>query len=161
MPRQAPNILFIQADQMAAPALPFHGHPVVKAPHMAALAREGVVFDNAYCNAPLCTPSRCSMLTGLYPSDIEVYDNAAELPASVPTIAHHLRHGPLRAKRGTGAPAVPRGTAARRTGGLASPRFILAERARDGMFPRTCHWRRQPVRFAFSALAKLEKPTEH
>lgn len=87
----APNIVLIQADQMAAPALPFHGHSVVKAPHMAALAESGVVFENAYCNAPLCAPSRFSMLSGRYASEIEAYDNAAEFPATVPTFAHHLR----------------------------------------------------------------------
>ena len=92
MPGKAPNILLIQADQMAAPALPFHGHPVVKAPHMSALAAEGVVFDSAYCNSPLCAPSRFSMLSGLLASQIEAYDNAAEFPATVPTFAHHLRH---------------------------------------------------------------------
>ena len=87
----APNILFIQADQMAAPALPVYGHPVVRAPHIADLGAGGVVFDNAYCNSPLCAPSRGSMLTGLLPSRIGAYDNAAEFPASQPTIAHHLR----------------------------------------------------------------------
>ena len=91
MPARCPNILFIQADQMAAPALPFHGHAVVKAPHMAALAEAGVVFENAYCNSPLCAPSRFSMLAGLMPSEIGAFDNAAEFPASVPTFAHRLR----------------------------------------------------------------------
>ncbi len=89
--KKVPNILLIQADQMAAPALPFHGHPVVKAPHMSALAQGGVVFDSAYCNAPLCAPSRFSMMSGLMPSEIGAYDNAAEFPAAIPTYAHHLR----------------------------------------------------------------------
>ena len=48
-----PNFLFIMADQMAAPALPFYGHPVVQTPHLDRLAGDGVVFDNAYCNSPL------------------------------------------------------------------------------------------------------------
>ncbi len=91
MPAGRPNLLIIQADQMAAPALPFHGHPVVRAPNMAALAEAGVVFDSAYCNSPLCAPSRFSMLAGLMPSQIGAYDNAAEFPASLPTFAHHLR----------------------------------------------------------------------
>ena len=91
MSAKRPNILFVQADQMAAPALPFHGHAVVKAPHMAALAEAGVVFENAYCNSPLCAPSRFSMLAGLMPSEIGAFDNAAEFPASVPTFAHRLR----------------------------------------------------------------------
>jgi arylsulfatase A-like enzyme len=59
-----PNFLFIMADQMAAPALPFYGHPVVQTPHLSRLVENGVVFDNAYCNSPLCAPSRFSMLTG-------------------------------------------------------------------------------------------------
>ena len=91
MPEKAPNILFIQADQMAAPALPAYGHPVVKAPHISKLAEGGVVFESAYCNSPLCAPSRFSMLSGLLPSAIEAYDNAAEFPAAVPTFAHALR----------------------------------------------------------------------
>jgi len=91
MAERAPNILFIQADQMAATALPLHGHPVVRAPHIQALGEAGVVFENAYCNSPLCAPSRFSMMSGLLPSTIEAYDNAAEFPAHIPTFAHHLR----------------------------------------------------------------------
>ena len=91
MAEKAPNILFIQADQLAAPALSVYGHPVVKTPRIADLAAGGVVFDNAYCNAPLCAPSRYSMLSGQIPSRIGAYDDAAEFAASVPTFAHHLR----------------------------------------------------------------------
>ncbi|UCH73082.1 MAG: choline-sulfatase [Rhodospirillales bacterium] len=86
-----PNILFVLADQMAAPALPVYGHPIVRTPHMERLAETGVVFENAYCNAPICAPSRFSMLSGRLPSRIGAYDNAAEFPSSVPTIAHYLR----------------------------------------------------------------------
>jgi choline-sulfatase len=86
-----PNVLLIQADQLAAAALPLYGNAVVDAPHLAALAADGVVFDRAYCNSPLCAPSRASMLTGELPSAIGTYDNAAEFPASAPTFAHRLR----------------------------------------------------------------------
>ncbi|MDJ0983021.1 MAG: sulfatase-like hydrolase/transferase, partial [Kiloniellales bacterium] len=95
MSRQA-NIVFIMADQLAAPALPAYGHKVVKAPHIQGLAERGVVFDAAYCNSPLCAPSRFSMLSGRLPSDIGAYDNAAEFPATVPTFAHMLRLGGYR-----------------------------------------------------------------
>jgi choline-sulfatase len=88
---QQPNILFIMADQMAAPALPFYSHPIVKAPHLTELAETGVVFEAAYCNSPLCAPSRFSMLTGQLPSRIGAYDNAAYFPADAPTLAHYLR----------------------------------------------------------------------
>ena len=91
MAESRPNILLIQADQLAAPALPVYGHPVVKTPNISALAESGVIFDSAYCNSPICAPSRFSMLSGLLPSEIGAYDNAAEFPAGVPTFAHHLR----------------------------------------------------------------------
>lgn len=86
-----PNILFIMADQMAASALPVYGHPVVQAPYLCALAEHGVVFDSAYCNSPLCAPSRSSMMAGRLPSGIGVYDNSADFPADHPTFAHYLR----------------------------------------------------------------------
>ncbi|MBC8247636.1 MAG: choline-sulfatase [Deltaproteobacteria bacterium] len=86
-----PNFLLIMADQMAAPALPFYGHPVVQTPYLSHLAENGVVFSNAYCNSPLCAPSRFSMLTGQLTSRIGAYDNAAYFAADVPTFAHYLR----------------------------------------------------------------------
>ncbi|MBI1776842.1 MAG: choline-sulfatase [Proteobacteria bacterium] len=91
MASQRPNILFLMADQMAARFLPFHGHPVVKAPNLERLADAGVVFDSAYCNSPLCAPSRYSMLAGALPSRIDAFDNAAEFASDVPTFAHYLR----------------------------------------------------------------------
>jgi choline-sulfatase len=89
-----PNLLLIMVDQLAAGWLPAYGHPVVQAPNLTRLARDGVVFESAYCPSPLCLPSRAGMLTGKLPSRMGVYDNASELPASSPTVAHHLRlHG--------------------------------------------------------------------
>ena len=86
-----PNFLFIMADQLAAPALSAYGNSLVKAPAMDRLAEEGVVFDNAYCNLPMCGPSRASMHTGRMPFSIDMYDNASEFRASLPTFAHYLR----------------------------------------------------------------------
>jgi choline-sulfatase len=91
-----PNILFLMVDQLAAPALPVYGHPLVQAPAIAELARQGVVFDSAYCNFPICAPSRFSLLSGRLPHAIEAWDNASEFPASVPTMAHYLRHAGYR-----------------------------------------------------------------
>ena len=59
------------------------------------LAARGTLFENAYCASPLCSPSRFAMLTGRLPSRIGAYDNATELPASVPTLLHHLRNARL------------------------------------------------------------------
>jgi choline-sulfatase len=86
-----PNILLVMADQLAAAHLPAYGNAVVQAPRLSALANEGVVFERPYCASPLCAPSRFALLTGRRPSSIGAYDNAAELPAATPTIAHVLR----------------------------------------------------------------------
>ncbi len=86
-----PNILIVMADQLAPAFLPAYGHKLVKTPHLDALAASGVVFDNAYCASPLCSPSRASLMSGLLPSRTRVYDNAAEFAAAIPTFAHHLR----------------------------------------------------------------------
>jgi choline-sulfatase len=86
-----PNILIIMADQLAPAFLPAYGHKVVKSPNIDALAAEGVVFENAYCASPLCSPSRASFMAGLLPSRTRVYDNAAEFAADIPTYAHRLR----------------------------------------------------------------------
>jgi choline-sulfatase len=86
-----PNILFVIADQLAARALPFHGHPLVRTPNLARLAGEGVVFENCYSTSPLCAPARATIMNGLLPSRTGVYDNAAEFPSAIPTFAHYLR----------------------------------------------------------------------
>lgn len=92
MATKKPNILYIMADQMAAPLLSLHDkNSPIKTPNLDRLASEGVVFDSAYCNSPLCAPSRFVMVSGQLPSKIGAYDNAADLPADTPTYAHYLR----------------------------------------------------------------------
>ncbi len=86
-----PCFLVLMADQLSAQWLPMYGHPVVRAPNLSALARDATVFDSAYTPFPLCAPARAAMLTGGHASDIGVYDNAAELRAGAPTLAHGLR----------------------------------------------------------------------
>jgi len=60
------NVLFITADQWRGDCLSALGHPVVKTPHLDALARQGVLFERHYANAAPCGPSRASLHTGLY-----------------------------------------------------------------------------------------------
>ena len=86
-----PNILFIQTDQLTIDVLSSYGNSVAVTPAIDNLAVDGVVFDNFYCNFPLCAPSRASMSSGMLASRIGAFDNAAEMPASVPTYAHYLR----------------------------------------------------------------------
>jgi choline-sulfatase len=89
--RTSPNILVVMADQLNGFSLGANGNMVVRSPNIDTLAEHGVVFDNAYCNSPLCAPSRFSMISGQLPSRIAAYDNAALFAANVPTFAHHLR----------------------------------------------------------------------
>jgi choline-sulfatase len=86
-----PNILFIQVDQLTAASLKSYGNTFCHAPNLDRIAGDGIVFEDAYCNFPLCSPSRASMATGQLCSTIGAYDNAAEFPASTPTYAHYLR----------------------------------------------------------------------
>ncbi|OED40347.1 choline-sulfatase [Chromatiales bacterium (ex Bugula neritina AB1)] len=85
------NILVIMADQLSPQFCGTYGHPLVKTPHMDELASRGMRFDAAYCNSPLCAPSRFSFMSGQLVSRIAGYDNGAEFKASIPTFAHGLR----------------------------------------------------------------------
>jgi choline-sulfatase len=87
-----PNIVVIQADQLTAKVLSMYGGKVARTPHMNAITSGGVTFLNAYCNNPVCGPSRASMMTGQLSSAVGCYDNAGELLSSIPTFAHYLRH---------------------------------------------------------------------
>ena len=62
-----PNILFIVADDLSAEALGVYGNSVVETPNIDRLAREGVAFDRAYCQYPVCGAARASFMSGLYP----------------------------------------------------------------------------------------------
>jgi choline-sulfatase len=85
------NILIIMADQLSALALGCYHNADVKSPHIDRLAAEGVVFDAAYSSSPLCTPARYAFMTGQNVSACGGYDNAAYMPATMPTFAHYLR----------------------------------------------------------------------
>ncbi len=87
-----PNILWIHCDELRTDALGCYGHRSVpmKTPHIDALAERGVLFENCFCNSPVCVPSRTSMLTARYPSQTGVYGNEGtwggfELPVDVTT----------------------------------------------------------------------------
>ncbi len=88
-PRQ-PNVLLLWSDQHRADVMPSAGNSVVQAPHLAALARDSYVFSRAYCTSPLCTPSRGSILTGLWPHHHGAEGNNARLRPDARTFAERL-----------------------------------------------------------------------
>jgi len=85
------NIVIVMADQLTALALGCYGNSEVKTPHIDRLASEGVRFNAAYSSSPLCTPARYAFMTGQNISRCGGYDNAAYMPATMPTFAHYLR----------------------------------------------------------------------
>jgi iduronate 2-sulfatase len=88
------NVLFLLSDDMR-PDLACYGHPWVKSPNLDALAKAGARFDRAYCQYPLCTPSRSSMLTGRHPTTTGVLDNTVYFREAHPdwvTLPQHFKN---------------------------------------------------------------------
>ncbi|MBI5690307.1 MAG: sulfatase [Verrucomicrobia bacterium] len=86
-----PNILFILTDDQRWDALGLAGHRHLKTPNIDRLGREGVYFKNAFCTTSLCSPSRASLLSGLYAHAHGVTDNFTEYPATLPSFPRVLQ----------------------------------------------------------------------
>jgi choline-sulfatase len=91
------NLLFIMSDEHSRRILGCYGHPMVRTPNLDRLAARGVRFTDAYCNSPICVPSRASFHTGRYPHQIRFWDNAMPYDGSVPSWGHRLTEAGHRA----------------------------------------------------------------
>ena len=88
--KDAPNLLLIVADDLSGLYLGAAGDPRGATPNIDALARQGVIFERAFCNSPLCTPSRQSFITGLLPHAVGVTRLETPLPESAMTLGNWL-----------------------------------------------------------------------
>lgn len=91
-----PNILFIVSDQHSPHVLGCAGNDLIATPSLDALAAQGMRFDRAYCQNPLCAPSRASLLTGRYSRNIGIYDNMHVLESNSLTFPRALGKGGYR-----------------------------------------------------------------
>ena len=85
------NVLIIMSDEHNREIAGCYGNPFVKTPNLDALAARGVVFENAYCNSPICVPSRASLATGDYVHRTGYWDSAAAYDGRVPSWHHRVR----------------------------------------------------------------------
>jgi len=83
------NVLLITTDQQHFDAIGSRD-PKLRTPNLDRLCEEGTRFDRAYCPSPVCTPSRASIITGLYPSHHGAWTIGVKLPEDVPTLGDHL-----------------------------------------------------------------------
>lgn len=96
MTSKKPNILFILSDQHNAKVLGCKGHLDVKTPNLDRMAAEGVRFENAITQNPICTPSRVSWLSGQYCHNHGYYGLSGPQPKGLPTVLGHFRRAGYR-----------------------------------------------------------------
>ena len=85
------NVLLIMSDEHSREIAGCYGNRFVRTPNLDALAARGTVFENAYCNSPICVPSRASLATGEYVHRTGYWDSAAPYDGRVPSWHHRLR----------------------------------------------------------------------
>ncbi len=88
--KRPPNVVLLMSDQHRRDALGAAGNRVARTPHLDVLAATGVRFNAAYCSNPVCTPSRASLLTGLYTHHHGAWSNTTPWPREHRTLAHYF-----------------------------------------------------------------------
>jgi len=83
--KNLPNILFIPVDDLRT-ELGVYGNTIIKTPNIDNLAAQGVTFNRTYCQQAVCNPSRASLLTGLRPDSIQVWDLRTDFRDNVPDV---------------------------------------------------------------------------
>ena len=86
-----PNVLMIYTDQQRWDTIRYAGNPHIHTPNLDRLAQGGALMENAFCNNPVCMPSRQSMLSGQYPSTIGCTTNGIEMREDVWTLPKILK----------------------------------------------------------------------
>ena len=89
--KKLPNIIYIISDEHRGQAMGHAGDENLKTPNMDRLAMDGVSFSRAYCNCPLCTPSRGTIFSGRHAHCGPISTASETFKASFPSTAHHLR----------------------------------------------------------------------
>jgi N-acetylglucosamine-6-sulfatase len=87
----ARNVVFILSDDHRYDAMGFMGHPIVKTPNMDRIAQQGAHLRNAFVTTALCSPSRASILTGVYAHQHKVVDNNSPVPAGTVFFPQYLQ----------------------------------------------------------------------
>ena len=88
---ERPNVILVMADDQGWGDTGYNGHPVVKTPNLDAMANDGLVFNRFYAAAPVCSPTRGSVLTGRHPNRIKITNHGRYMRPQETTIAEALR----------------------------------------------------------------------
>jgi arylsulfatase A-like enzyme len=89
----SPNVVFVLCDDLRADCLGMAGHPHLKTPNIDRLAAEGIYFRNTFCTTSLCSPSRASILSGLYAHSHGVQNNFTEFPTALESFPLVMQRG--------------------------------------------------------------------
>ncbi len=91
MPNRKPNVIFFFTDQQRWDTSSLYGNTMDLTPNFDLMAQEGTHCYNGFTPQPVCLPARCCLQTGLYASQMEVFNNDGHLPEDAKTLGHHFQ----------------------------------------------------------------------